>query len=305
MYDIVAIIDGCTDLILGPNAIPEFGQVENWVDRYAVQMGGSASIFLSQAGRLGLKAAALGRIGNDAFGHLVTDTLKDSGVDTAELNVDNETVTGLSVILTKPDGDRAILTVGGTMTASNTSDLKPGWEKCARHLHIASPYLLTGFAGSWVDIARTFRAAGGTVSLDTNWDPSGKFEGLDELIANIDILMPNEQEACRLGGSDDVEQACLNLAKRVPLVACKCGGDGALAVKGTEVTRVKAFKVKVVDTVGAGDSFDGGFLFGYLNGWSMADCLTAGCVCGGGNVTAAGGVAGQPRLAALKERMGK
>jgi len=302
MFDIISIVDTCADLILGPDATPVFGQHEEWVERYALQMGGSASIFLSQCGRLGLKAGALGRLGQDAFGRLIADTLHDSSVDTGRMRPDAETPTGLSVILTVPGGDRAILTVGGTMTATTAADL-PELTGLARHLHIASPYLLTGLCNDWVPIAKAFRAAGGTVSLDTNWDPSGRFEGMDELLANVDILLPNEQESIRLGGDEDIETSARNLAKRVPLVVAKCGGDGAIAVRGDDIWRCEAFRVEVVDTVGAGDSFDGGFLYGYLNNLPMEDCLRCGCICGAGNVSAAGGVQGQPRLEALLAKM--
>ncbi|MCL2433514.1 MAG: carbohydrate kinase family protein [Clostridia bacterium] len=297
MYDVISNIDACVDLVLGPRAVPEYGR-ETRVDDNTLCMGGSASIFLSQTGRLGLRAAALGLCGVDHFGEIVIKTLQSSGVDTSQLKEDPATRTGLSVIL-QQEQTHAILTVGGCIDEATPADLPANWQKSARHLHIASPYLLTGFRPHWPEIAKSFKEAGGTVSLDPNWDPSGGFSGLDELMEHVTVLMPNEHEARVLGGSDNLEKALQDLAKRIAVVVVKRGGEGAMGITNcptetTDIVTVPAQKVKVADTVGAGDSFDAGFIYGFLNGFPFEKCLRAGCVCGAGNVTAHGGTAGQP-----------
>jgi len=243
-YDVISIIDACADLVLGPRAVPEYGR-ETRVEDNTLCMGGSASIFLSQAGRLGLQAAALGLCGADFFGETVLRTLKNSGVDTSLVKESPNTRTGLSVIL-QQEQSHAILTVGGCIDDSTPADLPLNWAASARHQHIASPYLLTGFRPHWAELAAAFKAAGGTVSLDPNWDPSGNFAGLDELLDHITVLLPNEQEARALGGSDNLEKAVTDLAKRIAVVAVKRGEEGAMGITNcpTETTAIVTVPAK-------------------------------------------------------------
>jgi sugar/nucleoside kinase (ribokinase family) len=135
-----------------------------------------------------------------------------------------------------------------------------------------------------------------TTSLDTNYDPSEKWLGFDRLLSVTDIFLPNKTEALSITKSKDVESASRQLADKSKVVAVKLGADGALACNGKEIIQSKSISVNVVDTVGAGDTFDAGFLYGYLNHWPLEKSLRLACVCGAMSTQEAGGTEGQPAL---------
>jgi sugar/nucleoside kinase (ribokinase family) len=147
----------------------------------------------------------------------------------------------------------------------------------ARHFHLSSLFLHKALQPDLPRIFRQLKAAGLTLSLDTNDDPEDRWgEPLDELLGMVDIFLPNDDEACRISGKADAESAIEVLAKRVPLVAVKCGKRGALVQKGSQRWEVPANPVTPVDTIGAGDSFDAGFLAAYLRGETPDACAAFG-----------------------------
>jgi sugar/nucleoside kinase (ribokinase family) len=189
------------------------------------------------------------------------------------------------------------LTYNGTIDWDG-SDAVLGSLPETRHLHIASYYLMHKLRPHWQSILHKAKEVGVSVSLDTNFDPAERWDGAGELFADVDILFPNEQELKSFTGESDPLAAARLLARKVPLVVAKLGANGAFAVtaQGAE-ERVGARTVPVADTVGAGDTFDAGFLYGYLSGKPLRQCLEMGTFCASRNVTKAGGIAGQPMLA--------
>lgn len=143
------------------------------------------------------------------------------------------------------------------------------------------------------DVPKLFaelKQAGLTISLDTNDDPAGLWDGpIKDALRYVDILMPNEHEACSLAKTPDFESAVGKLAELVPLLVVKRGSRGALLQHGTERYSVPALAVGFVDAVGAGDSFNAGFLHGYVTGRPLMACLHLGNLAGGLSTTAVGG----------------
>jgi ribokinase len=136
-----------------------------------------------------------------------------------------------------------------------------------------------------------------TVSLDTNYDPAETWNGgLAEALRRADVFLPNETELRAIAGVADIEAALERLARRTPLVAAKLGAQGAIGRAGDETARAPSLPLDVVDTTGAGDSFDAGFVYGYLAGWDLVRTLRLGCVCGSLSTRAAGGTAAQATL---------
>jgi sugar/nucleoside kinase (ribokinase family) len=170
----------------------------------------------------------------------------------------------------------------------------------ARHVHVSSFYLQTGLVAGLPALLRAVRAGGATTSVDPNWDPSGGWDGeLRELLGEVDVLLPNETEACRIARTDDVTAAARALAQAGPTVVVKLGAAGALAVPagGGDPVRVAGIGgIEPVDAVGAGDTFDAGLLAGRLAGEPLADAVALGCACGALSLRAAGGTAAQPTL---------
>ncbi len=294
-YDVITIGDCCVDLILsGGSVVPEFGQKEKIVDNYFLEMGGSCTIFACQAAKLGLRTAVIGKVGDDPFGDLILQRLSGAGVDITHMARDKGLKTGITVVM-NTGSDRAMLTYSGTIDVIGKDDLPDDLLGSARHLHIGSYFLMNRIRPHYRGIAEAVKAGGGTVSVDTNWDPAERWDGgLKALLPLVDVLMPNEKEAMAIAGTATVDAAVASLRETVPILVVKRGKQGATVHAKGEDRAVPAVKVDtVVDTVGSGDSFDAGFLYGFLNSMSLLDCARIGSICGSLKTRAAGGIAGQ------------
>ena len=294
-YDILVAGEINPDLILTGDVVPEFGQVEKLVDSASLTIGSSSAIFACGAARLGLKVAFIGVCGDDMFGRFMCEEMQKRGVDISHVIVRRDGQTGLSVILNR-GADRAILTNPGLIAALRASDIPDALLQNARHLHTASYFLQTSLQPDLPDLFRRARAFGLTTSLDTNYDPTESWTGFDELLAVTNVFLPNEKELLSLSRESDVQVAAESLGRKVETLGIKLGSEGALGVRDSEEARVASIPVDVVDTVGAGDSFDAGFLYGYLHEWPLESTLRLGGICGGLSTQRAGGTDGQPTL---------
>lgn len=285
------------DLILtGEDVTPEFGQVEKLVEDATLALGSSSAIFACGASRLGLRVAFAGKVGDDDFGRFVLRTLQERGVDTTPIVVDPNVKTGLTVHLARPD-DRAMLTYLGSIAAFQAGEVDRALFTRTRHVHLSSFFLQPGIRPHLAGLFETAHAAGATVSLDPGWDPAEGWNGeLQLTLDHVDVFLPNEQEAMHIAQASDLRSALDHLAQRVPLVVVKRGAEGAIARRGSNEAGCAAFDVRVVNTTGAGDSFNAGFLYAYLHEYDLATCLRWGCACGALSTTKVGGIAGQPTV---------
>jgi sugar/nucleoside kinase (ribokinase family) len=304
-YDVIVAGEINPDLILTGNILPEFGQVEKLIDSALLTIGSSSVIFACGAARLGLKVAFVGVCGNDIFGRFMLTEMQHRNVDISNVIIKKNGQTGLSVILnqlfnddegTSAQSDRAILTFPGMMAALTASDIPDALLRQAWHIHVASYFLQTRLQPDLPALFQKAHNLGLTTSLDTNYDPSEKWIGFDELLSVTNIFFPNEKEALSLSGEADIHLAASKLRKKVETLGVKLGANGALGVQENQIIQVPSIPVKVVDTVGAGDSFDAGFVYGYLHKWGMEKTLQLACACGALSTQKAGGTAGQPEL---------
>jgi sugar/nucleoside kinase (ribokinase family) len=306
-FDLLVVGELNPDLILsGRDLSVEFGQHETLVEDARLTIGSSAAIFACGAARLGMRVAFAGLVGDDDFGRFMTGALRQHGVDPLGVIVDPAFSTGLTVILNKT-GDRAILTYLGAMAALQAGQVPTDLLHSARHLHLTSYFLQTALQPGLPDLFRRARQAGLTISLDTNWDPQERWNGVEDLLGLVDVFLPNAAEARALWAHAAPEAAhtgdepalglALNwLAGRVPVLAVKLGAQGAVARRGEEETRCASIPVQVADTVGAGDSFDAGFVYGFTRGWPLGDCLKLAVACGSLSTRSYGGTQAQPTL---------
>jgi sugar/nucleoside kinase (ribokinase family) len=294
-FDLIVPGEINPDLILTGNVVPSFGQVEKLVDSAALTVGSSSAIFACGAARLGLKVAFVGVCGADIFGRFMLDEMTRHGVDVSAVRLDPDKQTGLSVILSKGN-DRAILTHTGAIASLHAEEVTDDLLRRSRHLHVSSYFLQTALQPGLPDLFCRSHALGLTNSLDTNWDPSGQWQGVNELLQLIEIFLPNEKEAKAISRARTDGQALKRLAQRNCIVAMKRGANGALACRGEETASVCALGENVIDTVGAGDSFDAGFVYGFLNNWNLEKNLWLAAVCGSLSTRAAGGTHAQPSI---------
>jgi sugar/nucleoside kinase (ribokinase family) len=287
----------CVDLVLSGNVRPRFQQSEQLIDDYQLELGGSANIFASQFVKLGGKAGVIGWLGADPFGDLALARLRELRVDVSRVRRHPTLKTGLGVALAEPS-DRAILTYAGTIDAVQPETLTPDLLMACRHWHIASFFLLTNLRPHWAGWLRRLRRAGVTASLDTNWDPENRWEGVIDLLPLVDVFLPNEAEALAITGCSDHRTAGRELAQHGPLVIIKRGREGVTAfdrqlVWDAGIPGPEHPDEPIVDTIGAGDNFDAGFLRAWQLGWPIEECLRLGIRCARASLRAAGGIEGQ------------
>jgi len=307
--DILVVGEINPDIVVSdPDPVPRFGEIERVVASVVMTIGSSSAIFACAAARLGLRVAFAGVVGDDPFGRFMLEAMAGRGVDVTACTIDHERPTGATVILTS-GRDRAMLTAIGTIDALDVDAVPVALIERARHLHLGGYYLQTASRDRLPSFFRAARSRGLTTSFDTNWDPTEAWDGgVRDLIAAADVVFPNAAEATRIARVDDPADAARRLAApgaagagrtgRGPVVVVKQGAGGALAsVAGDPVVRVPAMPVEPIDTTGAGDTFDAGFLAGWLGGDPLEGCLELGAACGALSTRVLGGVDGQPTIA--------
>lgn len=293
--DLLVLGDANPDLVLTGDVVPTFGQIEKLVDGAHLVIGGSGAITACAAARLGLRTAFVGVVGDDLFGRFMLDSLRERGVETSGSVVDPERATGLSVILSSKD-DRAILTSEGTIADLRGELVDPDLLASARHVHVSSYFLQCRLQPALPSLFDLAHRAGASTSVDPNWDPSGRWDGVMDLLDRIDCFFPNSNELRAITGIDEIDIAAEALTEHGGVVAVKFGHGGGLAMWGDDVARSQAIPADVVDTTGAGDTFDAAFIAGRLEGWSLQRCLALGVICGTLSTRAVGGTQAQPTM---------
>ena len=278
------------DLILYgvPEELPR--ERELLAERMMLTLGGSSAILAHNLAALGSRVGFQARIGDDDLGQLALQPLRQSGVDVSRVHrTQGAAKTGITVILQR-DGWRNMVTYSGTIADLQYGDLDFDYLTDSRHFHVSSFYLQRALRPRLPEVFRRVKDAGLTTSLDTNDDPDDGWEGgLQEALRYVDIFMPNEREAQKAAGAGDLETAVQKLAAIVPLIVVKLGREGSMAQRGKERFVSRAVTVEAVDAVGAGDSFDAGFLREYLRGGDLLACLAAGNLAGAFSTTRPGG----------------
>jgi sugar/nucleoside kinase (ribokinase family) len=299
--DLVVVGDCNPDvLVLGGDVTPAFGQQEKLVDTISLVVGGSAAITAVAAARLGVSVALVAAVGADPAGRFMLDQLSREGVDVGAIVIRDETATGMTVALSRGE-DRAILTAVGAMTSLTSADVPAGLLARSRHVHLSSYFLLEDSLGPGAaGLLAAARAAGATTSLDTNWDPSGRWgdERLSAAIAQADVLLPNEAEALRLAGAASLDAAAAALTAAGRRLVVKLGERGALCADGAARHQVSVEPVTPADTTGAGDCFNAGLIAGLLQGLPLPEAAALGCAAGALSTGAPGGTASAPDLPA-------
>jgi sugar/nucleoside kinase (ribokinase family) len=292
LYDVLVVGELNVDLIL--NRIEKFPEVgkEVLAKEMTLTLGSSSAIFASNISSLGARVAFIGKIGKDKFGEVVLESLQENGVDISMIRIDERWGTGATIIL-NVDEDRANTTYPGAMDHLTIDDISDEDLMKARHLHFSSYFLQPGMWGNLGNLFRKAKALGLTTSFDMQWDPQETWKlDIADVLPHVDVFLPNKAEIMLLTGENDLKKAVEAVKDYVHVLAIKRGNKGSLVWHQGQLSDLPPFLNRnVVDAIGAGDSFNAGFIYKFINGSPVAECQWFGNLTGAVSTTAAGGTA--------------
>jgi sugar/nucleoside kinase (ribokinase family) len=306
-YDVLVIGELNVDLIL--NNLHDFPQIgkEIIAEDMQLTLGSSSAIFASNLSIIGAQVAFLGIVGNDDFGNQILNSLSQKKVSTEYIIRHSEYRTGATIALNYGE-DRAMITFPGAMEHLNPGDITSQMLLDCGHLHVSSVFLQPGIQHYLPQIFRLAKENGLTTSLDTQWDPAEKWNlDLKKILPSVDIFFPNLKEILAMTKSRDVHSALDSLKEYAHIIAVKMGKAGSLGfLEGKKILSECFYNPDLVDAIGAGDSFNAGFVFKFLQEADLEQCLRYGNLMGAINTTASGGTTAftdldQVKKTALKE----
>lgn len=290
-YDVVAIGELNVDLILNRiQGEPQVGK-EIFAEDMILTLGSSTAIFAANIACLGSKTGFVGMIGKDIFGSLVEKSLSEKGVDTSMLIKSDKSSTGATICLNYNE-DRANVTYQGAMDIMSFEDIDKTLFNKTKHIHLSSVFMQTGIKRDLLEILKYAKQNNVTTSLDTQWDPNEKWDmDYEEILPYVNIFLPNETELKFLTKSETLEEAIKKIEPFINVCVVKRGRKGSILLqKGLEPVEIDAcLNDQVVDAIGAGDSFNAGFIHAFVKGAAAVDAQINGNLTGAVNTTAAGG----------------
>ncbi|NQT23807.1 carbohydrate kinase family protein [candidate division KSB1 bacterium] len=308
-FDVIVVGELNVDIILNQiDSFPEMGK-EKLASSMSLTLGSSSAIFASNLSSMGAKVGFIGKTGKDTFADLVLDSLQAKNVDTSMIIQDDSLATGATIVLNF-DQDRAMVTHPGAMNYLILSDISPDHLKQGKHLHFASCFLQPGIKPDLANLFKSAKELGLTTSFDPQWDPAEKWDiDIEEILPHVDIFLPNKVEALLLSGEKDIETALDKLARIGNIIVIKLGEKGSILKHGNKVIKATPFlNTNVVDAIGAGDSFNTGFVYKFIQGEDIRVCQTFANLTGALNTTEPGGTAAFTTMANIlkigKERFG-
>lgn len=274
------------------NKMPQIGE-EQRAEELDVTMGSSTAIFASNCSSLGLDVCFSGKIGSDSFGELVIATLESKGVETEFISKESEMKTGATVILGIGE-DRMMVTYPGAMEHFSGSDIPESLFDECKHLHTSSIFFQPGLKKDLVPILKRAKKHGMTTSMDTQWDPDENWDlDLNNILPHLDFFMPNQKEFLNLTGTKNLDEAFESVGNTGCGLVIKNGAAGVILKKNDLTITAPALQIPdFKDAIGAGDSFNAGFIRAFLNNENLKECLKQGTQTAAASVMAPGGTAG-------------
>ncbi|SEI45941.1 carbohydrate kinase family protein [Frateuria terrea] len=286
------------DLVFsGCSSLPAFGR-EVLAEGFQQGPGSSSMICAMGLARLGEAVLFAGVAGQDGWGGYCVAALREAGIDVAAVQLRPDLRTGLTVALSAAH-DRALVTYPGAIAALRADDIPDALLARAGHLHVSSYYLQDALRPGLRSLLERARALGLGISLDPGFDPQEAWgETLVEMLPLVDVFLPNALEACAISGAPSPEAALEVFANGRTRTVVKRGGEGCITLDDDgRMLAVPAFAVGALDSTGAGDSFDAGFLYAWRRRLPLRDCLRWGAACGALSTRGIGGTATQAGVA--------
>lgn len=300
-FDVLVVGELNVDIILDKiHGFPVVGK-EIISEKMNVTLGSSSAIFASNLSSFDTKVAFLGKIGKDNFAQIVTKSLEGKNVNTDNIIKSEDYKTGLTVVMNY-DMDRANVTYPGAMEHLVEKEVTLPLLQKAKHLHLSSVFLQTGLLPDIVNVFKKAKELGLTTSMDPQWDPSENWAlDLPKLLPYIDVFMPNTEEFKHIAKSNSLQEGLDKVKSYANNIIIKDGENGAHLWNGKElISKPALLNNKVVDCIGAGDSFDAGFISEYIKGTTLDKCIEIGNLSGAINTTASGGTGAFESLDEIK-----
>ena len=299
MRKILVAGDINVDLICsGYQTFPAPGR-EVLVDDFVMTLGGSSAICAMGLARLGNPVAFIGKVGADSWGDYCIETLRAAGIDVSGLARDPTLRTGVTISITSAV-DRALVTFAGSVAALRAADVDAWALDDASHLHVSSFFLQQDLRPAFRRLFALAHSTGLSTSLDPGFDPAERWDGLAETLEAVDLLFPNEVELAAMSGTTDLADGLRRMSKHRTRVIGKLGPRGSATLEKDALLELPAFAIQPIDTTGAGDSFDAGFLHAWLREQPIRECLRWGSACGALSTRGLGGTPSQPDAAEVR-----
>lgn len=290
-FDVIAIGELNVDVILNHiDGEPEIGK-EKFAKQMTLTLGSSTAIFAANIACLGSRTGFVGMTGQDTFGNLIESSLSGKGVDTSMLIRSDKYSSGATICLNYNE-DRANVTYQGSMDFMTFDDIDKTLFSKTKHIHLSSIFMQSGIKKDLIDILKTAKDNNVTTSLDTQWDPEEKWDfDYKKILPYLNIFLPNETELKFITSSHTLEEAVQEITPFIDICVVKCGRKGSLLLqKNLAPIHLDAFlNDKPIDAIGAGDSFNAGFIHTFVKGETAENAQIIGNLTGAINTTAAGG----------------
>lgn len=283
----------------GVRRLPESG-LEVLAEDCELTLGSASAIFAAGIAKLGCAVTFVSQVGKDSFGELCLAALRDAGISTRYVQRKAREKTGVTIAISN-SRDRALITFPGAIASFSAKDCDTSAMKRHHHLHLTSYYLQTNLRPSFPALFQQAKAEGLTTSFDPNTDPTQKWSrSISSVLKHVDVLFVNEREANALTRRNNKGDALKALGQLVSCAVVKRGARGAVAIQNGAIVASPGFKVKAVDTTGAGDSFAAGFVSSYVRNAPLTECLRVANACGALSTRQLGGTQGQPTQAEVQ-----
>ena len=287
---ILFIGDLNVDILMGGLAQFPVPDREITCETFEITIGSAAAICACAYASLGGDAAFCGLAGSDQYGEYMIKGLRSFGINTDLIERSDAVATGVTVNLIE-SGRRTQVTYPGTIAAFDGHQLNSSIVGRFDHIHIAGPYQQTTFRPRITEFLKPCRGQSVTTSLDPQWDQTERWEYADDWLPLLDYLFLNQDEAASVSGLNDPREACAALAERTACPVVKAGKEGSFISLDHRVRLIPTRPVQPVDTTGAGDSFNAGFLFSRLErGGDLASAARFGNALGARSCLFSGGV---------------
>jgi sugar/nucleoside kinase (ribokinase family) len=279
------------DLVLDGIAEPMPVERELLASSFRVTLGSSAAILAHNLAALGARVGFASLAAKDDFSKMALGYLAERKVDLSGMRYsDGPAGSGITVVVNH-GAVRHILSYLGTTSEINAAHLDVDYLCSAKHFHLSSLFLLKGLHKDLPGLFKRIKQRGLTISLDTNDDPDDVWGGvLEEILPLVDVLLPNERELLRITKTGTIDDALAAAAQKVPLIVVKCGPRGSIVQRGRERHFVPPVNLTPVDAIGAGDSFNAGFLACYVRGLPPEECAVVGNIAGAISTLKSGGI---------------